>query len=45
MVTRRLALAYADQGGEASLTVGGVGARTVAELSLPLAGPRPEAPT
>ena len=44
MVTRRLALAYSDQGGEASLTVGGVGARTVAELSLPLAGPVREAP-
>ena len=42
MVARRIALAY--QGGEASLTVGGTGGRTVAELSLPLAGPRREAP-
>jgi len=44
MVTRRLALAYSDQGAEASLTVAGVGARTVAELSLPLSGPVREAP-
>jgi two-component system, LytTR family, sensor histidine kinase AlgZ len=44
MVARRIDLAYAHQGGEASLMVGGAGARTVAELSLPLAGPRPEAP-
>jgi two-component system sensor histidine kinase AlgZ len=44
MVARRIALAYAHQGSEASLTVGGAGARTVAELGLPLAGPRREAP-
>jgi LytS/YehU family sensor histidine kinase len=43
MVTRRLALAYTDQAA-ASLTVGGVGGRTVAELSLPLSGPVREAP-
>jgi two-component system, LytTR family, sensor histidine kinase AlgZ len=42
MVTRRIALAY--RGGEASLTIGGAGARTVAELSLPLAGPHEGAP-
>jgi two-component system, LytTR family, sensor histidine kinase AlgZ len=42
MVARRIALAY--RGGEASLTIGGAGARTVAELSLPLGGPTDEAP-
>ncbi len=44
MVARRLALAYPDQGAEATLTIGGVGARTVAELTLPLGGPVREAP-
>jgi two-component system, LytTR family, sensor histidine kinase AlgZ len=44
MVTRRLALAYPDEGAQASLSMGGAGSRTVAELRLPLAGPVRGAP-
>jgi two-component system, LytTR family, sensor histidine kinase AlgZ len=40
MVERRLALAYDVGRGEATLTMAAVGDRTVAELLLPLRGPR-----
>jgi two-component system, LytTR family, sensor histidine kinase AlgZ len=40
MVERRLALAYDADRGEATLTMAAVGDRTVAELMLPMRGPR-----
>lgn len=43
MVSKRIELAYAA--GEAKLTAGAAGDRTVVELTLPLHGPRRETPT
>jgi two-component system, LytTR family, sensor histidine kinase AlgZ len=43
MVNKRTALAYPT--GAAGLTIGAAGDRTVAELTVPLSGPRPGSPT